>query len=107
MAIFFCVILTEVVNKGSVCFQWNGRVFPAEIAFNKLAKVIEIAKLSSARVVLTIKGRLGRDVRWESSGALTHTRIAIRHIFTGWYTQAVQAQAALARQRVALPSFTG
>lgn len=101
----FIVIWTEAIDaRGRVVFQWNGKEVLAEDAFLRLQSMLESAKTSKTKINLVIKGRLGQDVQWESS-IVAHVKQATRQVFTRWYTQAVQAQAALVRQRVRRPAF--
>lgn len=104
MTVFF-MAWTEVLDEqGNIAFQWNGRNVLAEKAFERLGKQLERSQKNGTRVYVVIKGRLGRDVNWESS-VLKHVGQSVRQVFTRWYTQAVQAQAALVRQRVRRPAF--
>jgi hypothetical protein len=99
------LIWTEALDAQSrIVFQWNGRDVLIETAFNRLQRALEAARQSNSKVRVLIKGRLGRDVQWESI-VLAHVKQQVRQVFTAWYTQAVQAQAALVKQRVARPSF--
>lgn len=101
----FLVIWTEALDaKGRIVFQWNGREVLVEDAFERLQKMLETSKQAKVHVNLVIKGRLGQDVQWESS-LILHVKQATRQVFVRWYTQAVQAQAALVRQRVRRPAF--
>lgn len=101
----FIMVWTEVLDANDhVAFQCHGRNVIAEKAFDRLHRQLEQAKQDGTKVYVVIKGCLGRDVRWESS-VIMHTGQAVRQVFTRWYTQAVQAQAALVRQRVSCPAF--
>lgn len=104
MAAFFVIWDEALDAQGRVVFQWNGREVLVETAFNRLQKMLENSQTNKTKIHLVIKGRLGRDVQWESS-ILAHVKQATRQVFTRWYTQAVQAQAALVKQRVMRPAF--
>lgn len=101
----YLVIWVEALDaKGRIVFQWNDRVMLVEEAFERLQKTLDTSKEAKTKVKLVIRGRLGQHVQWESSFA-TPAKHAAREVFKSWYTQAVQAQAALVKQRVMRPSF--
>jgi hypothetical protein len=100
------IVLTEALDDDKrVVFLWNQRKILAGEAFTRLRTVAaRIERHSRVRVV--IHGKLGHDVVWEYAGTPSPVH-AVRQLFHRWYTQAVQAQAALVRQRVVAPAFTG
>lgn len=93
-------------HKGRVIFQWDGREVLVEAAFQELQVLLMRVRSSEEkeRVLLEITGELGRNVTFEFSVS-SHVGMSTRQVFVRWFTQAVQAQAALARQRVSTPSF--
>lgn len=99
------IVLTEALDANDrIVFQWNGREVLAEETFQRMHVVLEKAKADKLRVVVSIHGRLGQNVDWEASTSMD-VRQLTRSLFSKWYTQAVQAHAALVRQRVMYPPF--
>lgn len=82
-----------VVNNTVLGFAEPGKAF--QLAAAKLANL----RLRQRSVAVVVEGRLGRDAEWKSFGDYAPSTV-VRKLFCGWYTQAVQAQAALVKQQI-------
>lgn len=101
------IILSEDFDyENKIGFVWNDRWVIVEEAFQRLQSAFDRAKQARLKVRVTIQGHLGQNVDWEFTPSMS-TNHATRKVFNGWYTQAVQAHAALIRQRVIAPSYKG
>jgi hypothetical protein len=108
----FTLQMTEVEVQGRIGFQleWSKgtvqieELWPAMVAFQRLYREVLWVSGQRGRVTVRIKGHLGQDVEKTFDATQVPTTF-IRGVFRAWYTQAVQARAAVIRQPIFTPSL--